>query len=141
LQRTAWTPLYFHIDVCEQLVGIGLNRFAMLKRPIVHHHCDGFGEMLAKLRRNFRRFLRDNRTRTYRYDTAPVVKAKTALVVGTGLVPAVVSLRAFIATRDPVSFVHPLICIATAALYAYELSVFVIEKMCTRLVGSAEIAL
>jgi glycosyltransferase involved in cell wall biosynthesis len=127
LRQAVCAPLYFHIDVCAQLAQIGLDRFAMLKRPIVHHHCETFGQMLRKMRRNFRRFLRDKRARTYRYETTLMKKAFTGLLLASAVVPAATALRAYVKTRDAVCLMHPLICAATVALYAYETVAHVFE--------------
>lgn len=128
LTKTVCSPLYFHIDVCAALVDMGLERFAMLKRPIVHNHCTGFGQMLGKMRRNFHRFLRDERNRTYRYDVPLIKKVRAGLIVATGVIPTVTAVRAFLATKDPVSFMHPIVCMATVTLYAYETLLYIFES-------------
>ena len=67
LDRVAWSPYFFDIDVVHQAVAAGCPHFAKVKTGIVHLYCDNLRLFARKQRRRIRDFLyfAQARQRTY----------------------------------------------------------------------------
>lgn len=119
VRSTDYVPYLFHMEMNLELMQRGKDTFVMLRNSVVHDHCQSVGEMLQKLKRNFRLFLEQREMRTYRWETSSCQKALALISMLTVVRPVLDSSRGFLAVRDPAWFLHPLICIAVPAMYSY----------------------
>jgi len=70
LDRVAWDPYFFDIDVMHQAVRAGLGQVAKVKTGIVHLYCARLADFSRKQRRRIRDFLffAQEKQRTYPWD-------------------------------------------------------------------------
>lgn len=67
LERVAWSPYFFDIDVVQQAVAAGLRHVAKVRTGIVHLYCDRLGLFARKQQRRIHDFLYFSRTRQRTY--------------------------------------------------------------------------
>ncbi len=78
LDKVAWSPYFFDLDIMHQAVLAGFNRVAKVKCGIVHLYCARLGDFVRKQDRRIRDFLFFSKTlgRTYPWhhqQTRPVI--------------------------------------------------------------------
>ena len=81
LERVAWRPYFFDIDVAAEASVKGCGAIAKVKTSIIHLYCAKFGDFTRKQRRRIRDFLFFSKTKERTYPWSAQRKGGIALFV------------------------------------------------------------
>ncbi len=126
LLRTNYKPAFSHLDCMQDLIKLGLRKFAMTKLEIIHLHSKSFSDFIGKLKRNFNIFIRDFDKRRYKWEAPLTRKLYAAIAMSTFLIPFYHSVRGYAKIKDIVWFAHPFICFVVIVNY---IKIFVSWKL------------
>jgi len=122
LERVAWSPYFFDIDVVHQSVAAGQPGFAKVKTGIVHLFCDELGLFARKQQRRIRDFLyfAQTRQRTYPWQRQnKLAIARFALYTALVLPLLIQMIRGMLRRRDCAWWYHVPVCWATLGVYGF----------------------
>ena len=117
LLKTNYDPAFSHLDCIQDLLKIGLNRFAMVKGDIIHLHSISFRDFVNKLKRNFNIFIRDFDKRRYKWDSSISKKISAVFTMVTFIIPSYHSIRGYFKIKDRAWLIHPFVCFIIISLY------------------------
>lgn len=119
LDAATTQPLYFDIDVVQQLVEAGHATFASVQTGVVHLFCPDLRTYVRKQRRRIRDYLyyRAQGQRTYSHHRNKLGYVLFVLATLT-VVPVVAqALLGYLRKPDPAWFLHPAMCWITLVVY------------------------
>jgi len=119
VHRVQWQPFFYHIDSNVELIRLGLDKYIILKDSIIHRHSESVAEMIAKMRRNARKWDNKDEYRVYSYNLTMPKMIKLGLCLGTMVVPLWESMKGFIKFPTLAWFIHPFFCFYTACVYTW----------------------
>jgi glycosyltransferase involved in cell wall biosynthesis len=119
VEETLWEPHFFHLDAAADLVIKGHTEFILLKHEVRHDYVSTLSQYFRKVRRNILLFLKYQSERRYTYELGSGRFLLTTLLMVTVLYPLWQAIRGYQRVRDSAWFLHPLLCLAVPAIYAY----------------------
>ena len=119
--EAAYQPYYFDIDVVYQLVCLGHNRVAVVKKGIVHLFCPDLQTFARKQRRRIDDFLHHRRMGTRTYPHEKYFWGYVKFIVSCLLVfPLLIqTLLGYARRPDAAWFIHPVACWLTLITYSW----------------------
>lgn len=121
---------FFHSDAFNELISEGYNKFAVVKQDVIHHHVNSHKEFIKKLDRNIGYFLNHGSVRETVWVTKnPFNMIKSAIIMGTVVVPLADSIKGYIKFRDFAWFLHPVYCFAIFWVYAFRTIEFKTQQL------------
>lgn len=131
LEKVAWRPYFFDIDVAAAAAEAGCGAIAKVDTSIVHLYCARFGDFVMKQRRRIRDYLFFSKAKERTYPWNAQRKGGVALFVASALLvaPLVVQAALFAWRAAPgdrrLALWHLPVCYATLWIY----SLGVLSKM------------
>ena len=119
MKKTHWKPYLFHLDSAYEIVAKGHGKFAFIKEDVRHDYVSSVTDMIRKLRRNITLYLELQDKRHYRYDISSQKVLLVTLMMLTGIIPLIDSLKGFVKKSDVAWFLHPMMSVIVIFLYSY----------------------
>ncbi|MDD5012035.1 MAG: glycosyltransferase family 2 protein [Candidatus Nanoarchaeia archaeon] len=126
LLKTDYDPAFSHLDCMQDLIKLGLKRFAIVKQDIIHLHSSSYSDFIGKLKRNLNIFMRDYKKRRYKWEAPLWKKAYATFAMGTFIIPFYHATRGYLKIHDVAWFAHPFICFSVITKY---LKIFLFWKL------------
>lgn len=117
--KTNYDPYFSHLDCMQDLIGLGYNKFAMVKVDVIHLHSSSFFGFIEKLKRNFNIMIRDFDKRRYKWEAGLFLKIYAVLAMLTFIVPLYHSIKGYFRVRDLAWFLHPFVCFSVIVMYLW----------------------
>ena len=108
---------FYHMDFAIENVNDNKIQICLLKNSVLHLHAKSLKIFLRKIKRNISLFYVNQNQRQYKYNLKISQVIKSALTLGTFIIPAYDSFKMFYRTRKLASLIHPFVCFFTIIIY------------------------